>query len=114
MEAISPTLRAVIYQLVRVQRLAARLVRGLRHVPYEERLRKLNLYMLERRHFRDSLTLTFMILKGDIDLNPPDFALRPPRAELREHTYKDRAIFNEGAVHFLCMSRNTGTDFRRL
>ncbi len=37
-EANAPTLRADINRLVRVQRLAIRLVRVLRHVPYEERL----------------------------------------------------------------------------
>ncbi len=36
-----PTLRADINQLERAQRLATRQVRGLHHVPYEERLRKL-------------------------------------------------------------------------
>ncbi len=35
MEANVPTLRADINQLERAQRLATRLVRGLRHVPYE-------------------------------------------------------------------------------
>ncbi len=39
MEANAPTLRAEINQLERVQRLSTWLVRGLRHVPYEERLR---------------------------------------------------------------------------
>ncbi len=43
MEASAPTLRADITQLERVQRLATRLVMGLRHVPYEERLPQLNL-----------------------------------------------------------------------
>ncbi len=42
MEANAPTLRADINQLERVQRLATRLVRGLRLVPYEEKLRQLN------------------------------------------------------------------------
>ncbi len=88
MEANAPTLRADINQLERVQRLAPRLVRGLRHVPYEERLRQLNLFSLERRCLRADLIMGFKIVKGEVDLNPSDFFLRPPRAGLRGHTYR--------------------------
>ncbi len=52
MEANAPTLRADINQFERVQRLATRLVIGLRHVPYEERLRQLNLFSLKRRRLQ--------------------------------------------------------------
>ncbi len=88
MEASAPTLRADINQLERVQRLATRLVSGLRHVPYEERLRQLNLFSLERRRLRADLILAFKIFKDEVDLNPSDFFLRPPRAGLRGHTYR--------------------------
>ncbi len=96
MEANAPTLRADINQLQRVQRLATRLVRGLRHVQYEERLHQLNLFSLERRHLRADLILAFNIFKGEVDLNPSDFFLHPPRAGLRGHTYRlalERCIF---------------------
>ncbi len=82
MEANAPTLRADTNQLERIQRLATRLVSGLRHVPYEERLRQLNLFSLERRRLRADLILAFKIFKGEVDLNPSEFFLRPPRAGL--------------------------------
>ncbi len=88
MEANAPTLRADINQIERIQRLAKRLVRGLRHVPYEERLRQLHLFSLERRRLRADLILAFKIFKGEVDLNPSEFFLRPPRAGLRGHTYR--------------------------
>ncbi len=82
------TLSADINQLERIQRLATRLVRGLRHVPYEERLRQLNLFSLERRRLQSDLILAFRIFKGEVDLSPFDFFLRPPRAGLRGNTYR--------------------------
>ncbi len=57
---------------------------GLRHVPYEERLRELNLFSLERA----DLILAFNIFKGEVGLNPSEFFLHPPRAGLRGHTYR--------------------------
>ncbi len=88
MEANAPTLRADINQFERVQCLATRLVRGLRHVPYEERLRQLNLFSLERRRVRADLILAFRIFNVEVDLNPSDIFLRPSRASLRGHTYR--------------------------
>ncbi len=88
MEANGPTPRADINQLERVQWLATRLVRGLRHVPYEERLRQLNIFSLERRRLRADLILSFKIFKGEVDLNPSEFFLHPPQAGLRGHAYR--------------------------
>ncbi len=58
-------------------------MRGLRHVPYEERLRQLNLFSLERRRLQADLMLAFKVFKGEVDRNPSEFFLRQPRAGLR-------------------------------
>ncbi len=63
-----------------------RLVRGLRQAPYEERLLQLNPLSLEPRRLRADLIKGFKIFKGEIDLKPSNFFLRPPRAGLRGHT----------------------------
>ncbi len=75
-------------------------MRGLHHVPYEERLRQLNLLPLERRRLRADPILAFKNFKVEVNLNPSDYFLRPPRAGLRGHTYycKDQAVFDAGAV----------------
>ncbi len=86
MEAKALTLREDMNPFKRFQRLATRLVRGLRHVPYEERLRQLNLFSLERRRLRADHILAFNISKGEVDLHPSEFFLRPLQSGLRGHT----------------------------
>ena len=63
-QACSPTLRRDIDALERVQRRATRLVPSLRDLPYEERLKRLNLPSLEDRRKRGDMIETFKIMKG--------------------------------------------------
>ncbi len=61
MEANSLNLRADINYLMRVQRLATRLVRGLHHVLYEDRLRLFHVFSLTSRPLQVNLIVTCKI-----------------------------------------------------
>ena len=84
----SPHLQSEIDDLEKVQRRATKLVFGLSDVPYEERLKKLDLPTLQYRRTRADIIQTFKILKGLDNLNISDFFIMNTNTNTRGHTLK--------------------------
>ena len=69
----SPHKQGDIDLLERVQRRATKIVPALKNLPYEERLRRLNLTKLEERRVRGDMIETYKLLTGKEDIKPDRF-----------------------------------------
>ena len=88
-QAWSPKLQKDKMLLEKVQRRATRMVKGLKKLPYETRLKKLGIYSIERRRLRGDLIETFKILTGRDHVNYSKFfELVDITSGLRGHSLK--------------------------
>ena len=69
----SPHKQGDIDLIERVQRRATKIVPALKHLPYEERLRRLKLTTLEERRVRGDMIETYKLLTGKEDIKPDRF-----------------------------------------
>ncbi|PKU35455.1 rna-directed dna polymerase from mobile element jockey-like [Limosa lapponica baueri] len=84
----SPKHRKNIDLLEQVQRRAAKMIRGLEHVSYEDRLRELGLFSLEKRKLRGDLIVAFQYLKGAYRRDDEGLFLRECSYRMRGNGFK--------------------------
>ena len=89
-QAWSPYFKKDIDILEKTQRRAIKLIPSLKHLPYEERLRKLNLMPLVQRRLRGDLIETFKFMKG---INKVHFSRFSNLSQGNRTTGHDQKIF---------------------
>ena len=88
LQAAGPYMKHNLKALERVQRRASKLVVGMRKLPYEERLRRLQMIKIEDRAIRGDLIETYKILTGKLNVDPNKFFKRDNATRTRGHHLK--------------------------
>ena len=82
-----PHQKTDIIKIEKIQRRATKMIRKLRNLPYEERLRRCNLTSLETRRRRYDLIETFKMMKNIYKVNPEKL-FKMKESETRGHNLK--------------------------
>ena len=98
----SPYYRKDIDKLERVQRRATKLIPRLRNMPYEERLKELNLFSLEKRRLRGDLIEVFKMFQGFDNVNINDYLVVDRESNTRNNGFKiiGKSFRSEESKHF--------------
>lgn len=87
-QAVGPYMQQDFDALEKVQRRATKLVKGMKHLPYHERLKRLKLCSMKERVNRGDLIETYKILTGKVRLDPDKFFKRAEDLRTRGHHLK--------------------------
>ena len=86
-------------RIERVQRRATKMVAAIRHLPYQERLRKLDLPSMHYRRARGDMITVFQLLTGKVQMDHATFfSLAPPESSTRGHSLKLLKPTSESAI----------------
>ena len=88
LSAVGPHMAQDLQRLERVQRRATKLIREIRHLPYQERLLKLDLITIKDRALRGDLIEVYKILTGKMNIDPGQFFVLQKDARTRGHQLK--------------------------
>ncbi len=86
-QATHPILCCYAEALEKVQKLAMKFVKGLRHVPYESALKQLRLFSLTHRRIRGALTVMLKITHDLLEFPMASAFFYPTRQGLRGHAF---------------------------
>ena len=87
-QAVGPYMVQNFKALERVQRRATKLVKGIKHLTYEERLRRLDLTSIEERVRRGDMIEAYKILSHCINIDPLQFFEKNQETTTRGHHQK--------------------------